>query len=311
MFPINASMSEARSARAYTYAVISPVKDEAAFIEPTLCSMIAQTHRPAVWIIVNDGSQDATASIVEKYAQEHPWIRLVNRQAPAGIRKRGQGVVEAFYAGFNMLVEPYDFIVKLDGDVTFGPDYFEALFHEFVADPQLCIAGGGLYEKPDGTTWTLYTTKDHVRGCTKVYRRVCFEAIGGLVPSMGWDGIDEWIALAKGWTVRSLLELKIYHCRLTGAATGFIKSAIEQGRGAYRMGYHPLFMLARGVRRMTDRPYLIGGAAKIGGYFTAWRRKQELLADPSVVRYIRQWQMKKLAGLLTGKPIYEAVRKNQ
>jgi glycosyltransferase involved in cell wall biosynthesis len=289
---------------AFQYAVISPVKDEAAFIEQTIGSMIAQTIRPAIWVIVNDGSQDTTEAIVRKYAQEHTWIKLVNRQQEPGVRKRGKGVVEAFYAGYNTLTQPYDFIVKLDGDVTFGPDYFETLSNQFSADPQLGIAGGGLYERPDGKTWILYTVKDHVRGCTKVYRRECFEAIGGLVASMGWDGVDEWQALAKGWKVESFLELKIYHYRFTGAATGLLKSSIEQGYGAYRMGYHPLYIIARGIRRMPDRPYLIGGAAMIGGYFMAWLRRQEMLADPSVVHYIRQTQMKMLAGLLSGKPIY-------
>jgi biofilm PGA synthesis N-glycosyltransferase PgaC len=294
----------------YKYAVISPVKDEAEFIESTICSMIEQTIRPAIWVIVNDGSRDATQSIVEKYTQEYPWIKLVNRQ-DSGIRQRGKGVVEAFYVGYKTLTESYDFIVKLDGDVTFGPDYFESLFYKFSYDPLLGIAGGGLYEKPDGKTWSLYTVKEHVRGCTKVYRRECFEAIGGLVASMGWDGLDEWKALAMGWRVQSFLGLKIYHYRFTGAATGFLKSCTEQGYAAYRMGYHPLFMIARGIRRITDRPYLIGGAAMVGAYFMAWFRRKEILADPSVVRYIRQTQMKMLAGMISGKPVYGSLRNNQ
>ncbi len=286
------------------YVVISPVKDEAAYIDATIRSMIEQTIRPAMWVIVNDGSQDETQAIVEKSARGYPWIQLINRQNTV-IRKRGKGVVEAFYAGFDTLQVEYDFIVKLDGDVTFGPDYFESLFVEFQKDPMLGIAGGGLYEKPDGQTWVLYAVKDHVRGCTKVYRRECFDSIGGLVASMGWDGIDEWNALAKGWKVRSFLSQKIYHYRFTGAATGYLKSYIEQGHGAYRMGYHPLFMIARGIRHMTNPPVLIGGAAMIGAYFMAWFRRQEFLADPGVVRYIRQTQLKQLAGLISGKPIYE------
>jgi glycosyltransferase involved in cell wall biosynthesis len=286
------------------YAVISPVKDEAAFIEQTICSMIDQSIVPSVWVIVNDGSIDKTEEIVLKYAQSYSWIKLVNRQSTV-VRKRGKGVVEAFYDGYRTLTGAYDYIVKLDGDVTFSPDYFAALFAQFSADPHLGIAGGGLYEKPDGKTWTLYTVKDHVRGCTKVYRKACFEAIGGLVASMGWDGIDEWIALAKGWKVQSFLDLKIYHYRFTGAATGMVKSCYEQGGGAYRMGYHPLFLIARGVRLLIVRPYVIGGAAMIGGFIVAWLQGQTLLADPTVVRYIRQTQLKKLFGLFLGEPIHE------
>jgi poly-beta-1,6-N-acetyl-D-glucosamine synthase len=286
------------------YAVISPVKDEAEFIEKTIDSMSRQTIRPRVWVIVNDGSKDRTEAIVLQYAQTHNWIKLVNRPDQGG-RKRGKGVVQAFYAGYEMLIEDYDFIVKLDGDVSFESSYFEALLREFATDPQLGIAGGGVYEKPDGKTWVLYTPKDHVRGATKMYRRACFESIGGLVPAMGWDGIDEWKALSLGWRVQSFLDLKVFHYRFTGAATGFLKSCIEQGNGAYRMGYHPLFMIARGIRRMTDRPYVIGGIAMVGAYFRSYLRREEMLADPSVVRYVRRTQLRKLAGWLAGKPIHE------
>ena len=221
------------------------------------------------------------------------------------MRQRGKGVIEAFYAGYETLTQEYNFIVKLDGDLSFEPDYFEALLREFSSDPQLGIAGGGVYEQPDGKTWVLYTPKDHVRGATKMYRQTCFEAIGGLAPAMGWDGIDEWKALSLGWKVQSFLEIKMYHYRFTGAATGYLRSCIEQGNGAYRMGYHPLFMVARGVRRMTDRPYLIGGLAMIWAYFLSWLRRDELLADPPVVRYVRRTQLSMLKGLLTGKPIHE------
>ncbi|PKN86653.1 MAG: glycosyltransferase family 2 protein [Chloroflexi bacterium HGW-Chloroflexi-8] len=287
-----------------SYAVISPVKNEAEFIELTIESMIQQTIKPGVWVIVNDGSQDKTESIVRKYAEENDWIKLVNRQGST-VRKRGKGVVEAFYAGFDSLDQEYDFIVKLDGDVTFAPNYFESLLQQFDLDPQLGIAGGGLYEKPDVKTWVLLTSKDHVRGCTKIYRQECFKAIGGLAPSMGWDGIDEWKALAMGWKIQSFLDIKIYHYRYTGAATGYLKSWIEQGNGAFRMGYHPLFLFARGIRCMTERPYVIGGLAMVASYILSWFRREEMLAEPFVVNYIRRTQMKKLIGLLSGKPVHE------
>ena len=220
------------------YVVISPVKNEAEFIGQTIESMIQQTIKPILWVIVNDGSQDETEAIVRKYVEDYRWIKLVIRPGSA-VRKRGKGVVEAFYAGFDTLDQEYDFIVKLDGDVSFDPNYFESLLREFAANPQLGIAGGGLYEKPDGSTWKLNTVEDHVRGATKVYRRSCFEAIGGLSPSMGWDGIDEWKALSMGWKVHSFLNLKFMHYRYTGAATGYLKSLYEEGYAAYRIGYHP------------------------------------------------------------------------
>lgn len=286
------------------YIVISPVKNEGKFINLTIDSMNLQTIKPVLWVIVNDGSKDNTKEIVEKFCKTNDWVKLVNRQ-DQGSRKRGKGVVEAFYAGYETLNQEYDFIVKLDGDVSFKPDYFERLLSEFEINPHLGIAGGGLYEKPDGRNWVLMTSKDHVRGCTKIYRYTCFKEIGGIVSSMGWDGIDEWKALSLGWKIRSFLETEIYHYRYTGAATGYLKSWIEQGNGAYRMGYHPLYIFARGFRRMVERPYVIGGVAMVLSYLISWLRKDDMLAEPSVINFIRRTQMKKLIGLISGKPVHE------
>jgi poly-beta-1,6-N-acetyl-D-glucosamine synthase len=286
------------------YVVISPVKDEAQLIEKTISSMIQQSVKPIVWVIVNDGSSDGTESIILEYAKTYNWIKLINRKS-IDSRQRGEGVIKAFYAGYETLSEKYDFIVKLDGDVSFEPTYFESLLEKFRSDPHLGIAGGGLYEKPDGKSWILLTTKDHVRGCTKIYRRTCFEAIGGLVPSMGWDGIDEWKALSLGWKINSFVEIKIYHYRYTGAGTGYLKSFYEQGTGAYRMGYHPVYLVARALNHLDEQPYILGGLAMMWAYYISWLRREEMLADQSVVRFIRKNQMIKLKGILRGEPIHE------
>jgi biofilm PGA synthesis N-glycosyltransferase PgaC len=286
------------------YVVISPVKDEAEYIEQTINSMIHQIILPKVWIIVNDGSKDGTEEIVERYIQSYPWIQLVNR-LDSGIRQRGKGVVEAFYTGYKMLSVDYDFIVKLDGDLSFEPDFFETLLNKFTCDPQLGIAGGGFYERPDGKSWRLFAYKDEVRGANKIYRRGCFESIGGLMPIMGWDGIDEWKALSLGWKVQSFFETKVYHYRFTGAATGIVKRYIEQGHGAYFMGYHPLYLIARGIRSTFDRPFIIGGLALIAAYFESWFLGQKRHSDSALLDYIRRTQLNRLTRLLRGIPVHE------
>jgi biofilm PGA synthesis N-glycosyltransferase PgaC len=288
-----------------SYVIITPVRNEAEFIENTLVSVCRQTIKPAEWVIVNDGSNDATPEIVTRYAAQYPWIKLVDRD-DRGARQRGKGVVEAFYAGYDTLVEQnYGFIVKLDGDLSFEPPYFECLLREFASIPRLGIAGGGVYERLDGRNWVLQTTKDHVRGPTKVYRRACFEAIGGLVPALGWDGMDEWQARAMGWQVQSFLNLKVFHYRFTGAATGPLKSRIEQGYGAHYMGYHPLYTVARGIRYIFTWPYLIGGITLVAAYFAAWLLGREQFPDRSLINHIRRTQLKQLVGLLAGKPVHE------
>jgi biofilm PGA synthesis N-glycosyltransferase PgaC len=286
------------------YIVVSPVRNEAQFIELTLRSMVEQTVKPARWIIVDDGSTDESPDIVTRYAEKHPWIQLIRRQ-DRGSRQRGRGVVEAFYTGYETVNEEHQFVVKLDGDLSFEPSYFEALFAEFAANPRLGIAGGGVYEKPDGKTWRLHTVSDHVRGATKVYRRACFEEIGGLARSMGWDGIDEWQARRFNWIVRSYPHLQIFHHRYTGVATGPVKSRVEEGRASYFMGYHPLFLILRGIRHMFSRPYFVGGIAMIAGFFTARLRGHEQVRDPDLISFIRSTQLRQLADLLRGKPIHQ------
>jgi len=290
------------------YVVISPVRNEAKFIEQTIQAMVNQTVQPGEWIIVNDGSTDETAEIVTRYAALYPWLKSVHRdqREDKGDRQRGKGVVDTFYFGYGTLTSrDYEFIIKLDGDVSFEPSYFECLLRQFVSNPKLGIAGGGLYQR-SRTGWKLRSSRDHVSGPAKMYRRACFEAIGGLLPTLGWDGIDEWQALALGWEVRSFSEVKVLHHRAVGQATGLFRCKIEEGYGSHALGYHPLYIIARGIRHMVRRPYLIGGTAMIMAYFVACLEGREQFVDSSVIRYIRRTQLRQLAGLLVGKRVYKS-----
>jgi glycosyltransferase involved in cell wall biosynthesis len=272
--------------------------------------MVNQTVRPGEWIVVNDGSTDETVEIVTRYAALHSWLKLVHRdrREDKGDRQRGKGIIVTFYFGYERLSgQDYEFIVKLDGDVAFEPVYFEFLLGKFASNPKLGIAGGGLYDRDSrGSDWKLRSSRDHVSGPAKMYRRACFEAIGGLAPTLGWDGIDEWQALTLGWEVQSFSELRVLHHRVMGKATGLLRSKIEQGYGAHTMGYHPLYLIARGIWHMFRRPYLIGGVALIVAYFVAWLEGREQLPVPSVIQHVRRTQLRQLAGLLVGKRVYKS-----
>jgi biofilm PGA synthesis N-glycosyltransferase PgaC len=291
------------------YVVISPVRNESRFIEGTIQAIVNQTVKPSEWLIVNDGSTDETAEIVARYAELHPWLKLVHRdkREDRGDRQRGKGVIDTFYYGYERLSrQDFGFIVKLDGDISFEPGYFEFLLREFASQSRLGIAGGGLYERTDGQQWSLRTAPDHVGGPAKMYRRACFEEIGGLVRALGWDGIDEWKALTLGWQVKSFDQLRILHHRIMGNATGMLKSKVEQGYGAHYMGYHPLYTAARGLRHMFLRPYVIGGMALIVGHLAAWAQGREQFPDRSVIRYVRQTQLRQLRALFTGERTYKS-----
>jgi len=286
------------------YVVITPVKNEAAFIQGTLESMIRQSVLPLRWIIVDDASSDDTSSIVERYCSQHDWIRLVQRD-DNGARERGGRVVKAFYDGYDTVRdEDFEVVVKLDGDLTFGPDYFELLLARLQTEPTLGITGGAVYERLNGSDWVLRSAIDHVRGPTKVYRRTCFDAIGGLAASLGWDGLDEWKARALGWKVEVVLQAPLMHYRVTGAATGSLRSRVELGYGAHFMGYHPLFMLTRSIRHMFKPPYLVGGCVMLGSYVAANLRGRARCEDAAVIRYVRREQLRQVFGLFLGKPVH-------
>ena len=173
------------------YVVITPARDEEKYLQKTIASMVAQTIIPLQWVIVNDGSKDRTLEFGEQASRSYPWIKIISRQN-RGFRKAGGGVVETFYDGYALIKDlKYDFIVKLDGDLSFGPDYFEKCFNFFDTCPKIGIAGGEIFNFIDGQLIKETSVRFHVRGATKIYKKDCWDAIGGLLHAPGWDTLDE------------------------------------------------------------------------------------------------------------------------
>ena len=278
------------------YVVITPVRDEEEHLEETIRSVINQTIRPTEWIIVNDGSTDLTPDIIDKYAEQNQWIRGVHR-TNRGFRKSGGGVVEAFYDGFERLsCHDWDFVVKLDGDLSFEPDYFERILGVFSKEPKLGIAGGTLYYFSRGELQKERNPQFHVRGATKVYRRECWRQIGGLWPAAGWDTIDETGASMRGWTTMSIPDIQVLHHRPTGGADGMWYDSVKHGRIWYAVGYHPLFVLASCLYRAVHKPYLVRSVGGLYGYLHAYLTRVPRVNDSALIKFVRREQMKRLLG---------------
>jgi biofilm PGA synthesis N-glycosyltransferase PgaC len=278
------------------YVVISPVRDEEAYLRFTIESMIAQTVRPSEWVIVNDGSTDGTGAIIDKYAVEHPWIRPVHRPN-RGFRKAGGGVVEAFNDGLNALsARDWDFIVKMDGDLTFESTYFEKCLEKFHREPVLGIGGGVICYIENGAKRFEPCPEFHVRGATKIYRRDCWEAIGGFWPAPGWDTMDEVKANMLGWGTRSFSDLHLLHHRYTGTADGIWAGMVKNGRANYVCGYHPLFMLAKCCIRLPKRPYIIGSIGLLYGFLTGYLKRIPQVDDVKTIGFLRRQQLGRLWG---------------
>jgi len=277
--------------------IISPVRDEEHYIQGTLQSIVQQTVRPIEWVIVDDGSTDLTPELVAAVAREHPWIRLL-RKPDRGVRAVGPGVVEAFYYGYERIATPdYDFICKMDGDIELGPRYFETLLTLFANDRYLGAASGKHFIEEAGRLVEERSHDEMVAGMVNFYRRECFEAIGGFVREVHWDGIAFHRARMAGWRTRSLHhpDLRIVHKRLMGSShQSIIEGRLRWGRGQYFMGTHPLYIVAIGVYRLTEQPWVIGGICIVLGYLQAMLGGMKRYGDTAFRRSLHAWQLERL-----------------
>lgn len=276
------------------YVIVSPVRDEEQYIERTIDSVLRQTIRPTEWIIVDDGSRDKTGKIIDDYAGKYSWIKAVHR-TDRGNRVPGTGVMEAFYDGYHLLGSAdWDFIVKLDGDVGLESDYFQRCFERFKQDPKLGLCGGVMYCPHKGELKLESNPVFHVRGPIKLYRRACWEAIGGLIKAPGWDTVDEVQANRLGWRSRSFSDLRVIHYRPTGAAQGAWRDGVKMGRCAYVTGYHPLFMMIKCLKRTLQKPYFIVAIAHGYGFMTGYLKRIPQVKDRALIRYVRDQQIRRL-----------------
>ncbi|MGD0207775.1 MAG: glycosyltransferase family A protein [Verrucomicrobiota bacterium] len=278
------------------YVIITPAHNEEAFIEQTIQSMIQQTFCPLKWIIVNDASTDRTREIVEECTRDRPFIRLVNMDRAAG-RDFGKKVY-AFNRGLEELHDlQYDFIGNLDADIELEPNYFENILRQFEKDTNLGIAGGQVFMKVGDKFVTHDETPDSVGGQVQLFRRKCFEDIGGYRP-LKYGGIDaaaEIMTRMKGWNVRKFPENPVFEHRLTGFASGSQwKARMHDGRRFYSLGYGPMFYLARCVYRWKDPPVIVGSGAALVGYLWSMMRRQPIVLPRDVVRYLKAEHREKL-----------------
>jgi len=278
----------------HKHVIITPVRDEEKFIEKTINSMLCQTCPPKQWVIVDDGSTDETGTIIDRYQSQCTWITVIHR-VNRGFRKNGIGVMEAFYEGYAALADgEWDFISKIDGDLSFGPDYFERCFMHFDDNDLLGIAGGEVVSFVNNHEIVDKNPAFHVRGAAKTYKRECWNDIGGLYKLTGWDTLDEMKAAQKKWKTRRLLELKLIQHKLTGSADGTWKDAVKNGLANYISGYHPLFMAIKCIKRVFQRPYIIMGIALFLGYIKGYATHAPKVDDRELIKFIHEQQIRKL-----------------
>lgn len=281
------------------YVLITPAHNEERFIAKTLESMVAQTLLPERWVIVDDGSTDGTAQIVKGYAIRHPWIELLT--TPERIDRSFAGKVHAFNAGLEQVKRlEFEVIGNLDADLSFDSDYLEFLTGRFAEDAGLGVAGTPFTE--DGgydSARDSFEGENHVAGGCQLFRRKCFEEIGGYTPNAA-GGID-WIAVTtarmKGWKTRSFSEKRFHHYRTLGTAgRTSIAASFCYGEKDYYLGGSPVWELFRVIYRMTKQP--IDGLGLLSGYCWAALRRTQRAVSQELMRFHRREQMRKLKAVL-------------
>jgi poly-beta-1,6-N-acetyl-D-glucosamine synthase len=304
----NASMQLQQTLPAYV--LITPARNEATYIKNTLDSLVQQTYKPLKWVIVNDGSTDNTASIVEEYVARYDWIELVNR--PPRKERHFAAKVQAFNAGQERVKDlDYEVIGNLDSDVSLEKDHFEFLLSKFKDSPRLGVAGT-VFKEADGYNSETDSLEGqfYVSGQCQLFRRQCFDEIGGYIANKG-GGID-WMAVTtarmKGWKTRSYNERSFFHHRQLGTAErGVLAASYSYGEKDYILGGHPLWEMFRVSYRMTKRPFILDGIALGLGYGSAAVRRLKRPVSNELMAFHRKEQMRKLKvimkSILTLKPI--------
>lgn len=280
------------------YVLITPARNEATFIELTIQSVIAQTVLPVKWVIVSDGSTDGTDEIVQKYLANHDWIELV--RLPERAQRNFAGKATAFNAGYARAAGlRYEVIGNLDADLSFDPGYFEFLMGKFAENARLGVGGTPFVEGGRHYDYR-FTNIEHVSGACQLFRRDCFDGIGGYLPIKG-GGID-WTAVTtarmKGWQTRTFTEKTCLHHRTMGTGSASrLKGILRHGQKDCYLGGHPVWQIVRSGYQMTRRPYVIGGLFLLMGYFWAFLRRAERPISEELVRFHRAEQIARLKGL--------------
>lgn len=288
-----------------SYCLITPCRDEADYARRTLESIKSQTVKPALWVIVDDGSTDATPQILQEYASQLPYLRIVRRD-DRGVRSVGPGVMEAFYAGVDSIPpeewESFEFICKLDLDLDIPPGYFEEIIRRMHADPRIATCSGSPYFlSPGGAKVSEACGEETSVGMIKFYRRSAWEETGRFIRALTWDAIDCHICRYHGWIARSWTDeaIQFHHLRPMGSShKSWWTGRVRHGAGQWFMGTTPVYMVASSLFRMTRPPYVVGGAGMLWGYFGSMFKGKPRYPDADLRRFLRRYQ---ISCLLMGK----------
>jgi biofilm PGA synthesis N-glycosyltransferase PgaC len=285
-----------------SYVLATAAYNEERFLGKTIASVVSQTVRPEKWIIVSDGSTDRTDAIVQEYSNQYSFIQLlrISEEHPRDFAAQ----VNAINQGFAQLKRTdYAFIGNLDADVSFEEDYYSRLLEKFDQDSRLGLAGGFIFEEQGGVFRSRRANREEsVPHAIQLFRRECYESIGDYLPLKygGPDWHAEVVARMKGWRGRTFPELKVFHHRPTGTASGLLKYKYRQGKMDYAFGSYPLFEIIKCLIRLPEKPFVIGGATRLLGFAGSYLRKEKRPVSNEFIAFLRGEQKHRVLAFFKG-----------
>jgi poly-beta-1,6-N-acetyl-D-glucosamine synthase len=260
-------------------------------------TVLAQTLRPAAWVIVNDGSTDRTGELASELAHRHPWITVVHSGREHGRvadgRREGRALL-SFQEGVETLGRPVTLVTKLDADVTLPPRYFEQIAAAFADDARLGIASGGRCELEGGRWRRRHLTGTAVEAACRTYRWTCWQDVQPLAPRMGWDGLDLAHAVVAGWRTLVVPDLEFRHHRpMGGRERGRLRARAAEGAAAHFMAYRPSYLLLRALWHARREPTAL---AMVWGFAAAVVRRCPQCDDPAARTHVRRQQSARRLG---------------
>jgi len=284
------------------YVLITPVYNEEEFIEDVVKSVVVQTILPQKWVIVNDGSTDGTDEIIKQYEARYNFITSL-RLERADIGTYYSHRTRVVLTGYKQIEKlKFDFLGVLDADISLEPTYYEHILTEFDRNPKLGLASGIYVNKVKGQIRKVLRDSDEIStsGALQMFRRECYEAIGGYIPLKygGDDSLAGIMARMDGWETKHFPQYQAIQCRATGTSKGthLLVAKCRDGLVDYTLGTHPLFALAKSFRRVfMEKPFLLGSIARLSGFLRGYYLVGKNREVPDeVVSFVRREQMQRL-----------------
>jgi glycosyltransferase involved in cell wall biosynthesis len=292
-----------RTTKRSGYVLITPAYNEADLIEKTIQSVVAQTRLPRTWVIVDDGSVDKTGEIVQEYARRYDWIWSVRREKVAGHTYYASNVF-AIQEGLRRVEGlDYAYVAILDADIELCSNYYESVLSRFEKYSELGIGTGTYLEREGDRFVEARIDRRSTPKAIQVFRRECYEQIGGYIPfkNGGEDSGAEVLARMNGWQTWSFPDIKVVHNRPVGTGDGrsLLRARFRFGLTDYCLGAHPAFMLCKCVKRCVwERPYVLSGCLRLVGYLYACCRREPSQMPPEAKRFLRKEQLGRLLAMV-------------